>query len=96
MPSTSPDLAGARRTPFTTQEDGKRSFAQGQRHDRISGAVSDQFTATMAEVEEQLPEVDISAGQKMLSAVSGSLLTSLLGMQLLFTWNRRISADDFM
>lgn len=25
------------------------------------------------------PEVDISAGQKMLSAVSGSLLTSLLG-----------------
>lgn len=25
------------------------------------------------------PEADISAGQKMLSAVSGSLLTSLLG-----------------
>ena len=34
---------------------------------------------TMSETEETDSTMDISAGQKMLSAVSGSLLTSLLG-----------------
>ena len=34
---------------------------------------------TMNEHDEPEAEMDISAGQKMLSAVSGSLLTSLLG-----------------
>ena len=33
----------------------------------------------MSEHDEQDVEIDISAGQKMLSAMSGSLLTSLLG-----------------
>ena len=36
-------------------------------------------TLTMDESNEPDPQMDISAGQKMLSAVSGSLLTSLLG-----------------
>ena len=35
---------------------------------------------TMDESNEPDPQMDISAGQKMLSAVSGSLLTSLLGI----------------
>ena len=33
------------------------------------------------EQDEQTTEMEISAGQKMLSAMSGSLLTSLLGMR---------------
>jgi hypothetical protein len=37
---------------------------------------------TMDESNEPDPSMDISAGQKMLSAVSGSLLTSLLGMYI--------------
>jgi len=36
----------------------------------------------MDESNEPDPSMDISAGQKMLSAVSGSLLTSLLGMYI--------------
>ena len=36
----------------------------------------------MNEHDEQDAEMDISAGQKMLSAMSGSLLTSLLGSYL--------------
>ncbi|MCJ1360664.1 MAG: hypothetical protein MMC33_010673 [Icmadophila ericetorum] len=81
MPSTSRDLTGTGQISFATaaaQDYGEKSFAQGQRHNRISGAISDKPTAVMAEVEEQRPDIDISAGQKMLSAVSGSLLTSLL------------------
>ena len=84
MPSTSRDLTGTGQISFSTaaaQDYGEKSFAQGQRHNRISGAISDKPTAVMAEVEEQRPDIDISAGQKMLSAVSGSLLTSLLGEQ---------------
>ena len=39
-------------------------------------------TMTMDESNEPDSQMDISAGQKMLSAVSGSLLTSLLGIYL--------------
>lgn len=50
---------------------------QGQRHDRLQdGAVH----VPGDFVEEDIPEPEISIGQKMLSAVSGSILTSLLGM----------------
>ena len=54
---------------------------QDQEHHTSSATIATD-TAIMAEANE--PEVrnggnDISAGQKMLSAVSGSLLTSLLG-----------------
>ena len=61
---------------------GKGEDIQGQRHDRIPDqgghhqvSMASQSGGGMGDV-----EVDISAGQKMLSAISGSLLTSLLGM----------------
>ena len=57
---------------------------QEEHHHRSSGTAATD-TVTMDETNE--PEIqdvnnDISAGQKMLSAVSGSLLTSLLGTLL--------------
>ena len=42
------------------------------------GAPNDHSMTTYEQDEEEI-EMDISAGQKMLSAMSGSLLTSLLG-----------------
>lgn len=47
---------------------------------------------TMNDTDEPEVEMDISAGQKMLSAVSGSLLTSLLGTFFL-TAKQMLSAD---
>lgn len=55
--------------------------AEGQRHDRYTDEIS-----LYVPPRDQVPgrdrngDVDISAGQKMLSAMSGSLLTSLIGM----------------
>lgn len=50
--------------------------AQGQRYDRIQdGAVY--MPSDLPD--DDIPEPEISIGQKMLSAVSGSILTSLLG-----------------
>lgn len=46
---------------------------------RSADLVGSSGTIAMADIEEVTPEVEISAGQKMLSAVSGSLLTSFLG-----------------
>lgn len=46
----------------------------GQPHDRIDAAV---YSTKDVQKEEMEPDVPI--GQKMLSAVSGSILTSLLG-----------------
>ena len=56
---------------------------RGKGHDRIHGdnpipGVSS--TIAMSGDNDDV-EVDITAGQKMISAMSGSLLTSLLGMQ---------------
>ena len=48
----------------------------GQLHDRIQ-----QDAAMHNQSEGASKDADISLGQKMLSAVSGSVLTSLLGMQ---------------
>jgi hypothetical protein len=48
----------------------------GQDHDRIDGAI---YTAD-PEVAAEDVEPEITVGQKMLSAVSGSILTSILGM----------------
>ena len=48
-------------------------------HDRLSKGQGTSNPVTMREHDEPETEMDISAGQKMLSAVSGSLLTSLLG-----------------
>jgi solute carrier family 25 protein 39/40 len=68
---------------FATTFAKDRSFG-GQGHDRIHGdnpipGVSS--TVAMNGDNEDI-EVDITAGQKMLSAMSGSLLTSLLGNSL--------------
>lgn len=53
--------------------------AEVRAHDRIDAAV---YTSQDAPEKEEM-EPDVPLGQKMLSAVSGSILTSLLGM----SWN---------
>ena len=58
---------------------GNESYTQGQRHDRISDMSKTSTAAVTAQGDAS--SMDISAAQKMLSAVSGSLLTSLLGRQ---------------
>ena len=66
---------------FATLKDGEQNHQrlQGQRHTRISDSLESSSTMTAKKSKESEAEIDISAGQKMLSAVSGSLLTSLLG-----------------
>ena len=54
---------------------------QGQRHDRIrelpgNGELESSAAPNLAP---RPPDMDVSIAQKMLSAVSGSILTSLLG-----------------
>ena len=62
----------------------------GQRHDRISsgtpGPTLNDGIPDAAECPGPSPEVEITLGQKMLSAVSGSIFTSLLGMDALSTF----------
>jgi hypothetical protein len=64
----------------TAFENNALGAAEGQRHDRFTDEVSLYGPPT-----DQVPgrdhngDIDISAGQKMLSAMSGSLLTSLIG-----------------
>lgn len=67
---------------FATLKNGEDNHhsLQGQRHTRILDSVESNNTMTMNKPIEPEAEIDISAGQKMLSAVSGSLLTSLLGI----------------
>lgn len=55
----------------------------GQAHDRMARDPSNSQAVTAYEKDEAIPDPDISATQKMLSAVSGSLLTSILGVTLL-------------
>lgn len=52
-------------------------------HGRLSAAEDAFAGATMLSSKDDVSDelTDISAGQKMLSAISGSLLTSLLGMR---------------
>jgi hypothetical protein len=58
-----------------------QSIVDAQDHDRLSipedAFAGDTMLSSKDDGAEQM--VDISAGQKMLSAISGSLLTSLLG-----------------
>ena len=71
-----------------TSEHGAPTYHIGQRHDRLrTMGGEDENSVTMNTKDNGEDGVDISAGQKMLSAVSGSLLTSLLGMAVL-TLNR--------
>ena len=70
---------------LATSRDGDTEF-RGQRHYRIQDTFAEPKPVTMDESNEpelESVETDISAVQKMLSAVSGSLLTSLLGICLL-------------
>ena len=67
-------------TSFTKE---KEFHPEVQKHDRLpaiigsSGAADLPMTGTP---DDDMVEVEITAAQKMLSAMSGSLLTSLLGM----------------
>lgn len=58
---------------------GDTTDLQGQSKTRSPDSVGSSSTITMGDIEDTTPDIEISAGQKMLSAVSGSLLTSLLG-----------------
>ena len=66
--------------------DGQQSPSQGQRHDRLPNISSATNSVTMGRMDDIEPEIEteISASQKMLSAVSGSLLTSLLGVSIIY------------
>lgn len=62
-----------------TPSHGNSEHSPGQRHDISSNGAGSSKSVIMNDPNESEVELDISAGQKMLSAVSGSLLTSLLG-----------------
>lgn len=64
---------------LATTSHGEKRYTEGQRHDRLPDISGGAATMTMKDADDLPPETDISASQKMLSAVSGSLLTSLLG-----------------
>jgi hypothetical protein len=65
---------------------------QGQRHDRF-----DAPGVSIGEPDEADDDAPVSLGQKMLSAVSGSLITSLLGtcVTLLPPCATRLSVSPF-
>lgn len=65
----------------TTFESKNASSQRGQGHDRIHPAEPiPTKSPTMAMSAGDLVELDITAGQKMMSAMSGSILTSLTSM----------------
>ena len=57
-----------------------KSHIQGQEHDRIPGGTGQEQSPVGKHGGDRDEDIEITASQKMLSAVSGSLLTSLLGM----------------
>ena len=66
-------------TPFTKEE----FHPEVQKHDRLPAIIDSSGAADFPMAgtpDEDMVEVEITATQKMLSAMSGSLLTSLLGM----------------
>ena len=74
-----PEPARSDEKELATRRHGGTGFTQGQRHDRLKTATNS--IDIMADVDDSSHDAvaDISASQKMLSAVSGSLFTSLLG-----------------
>lgn len=68
-----------RRESVTPLQDGVAQGSEAQAHNRYPESREQIGTTAMGVSDEMKAEVEISAGQKMLSAVSGSLLTSLLG-----------------
>lgn len=82
-------MSGFISEPLRTDEHQAATLSHGssdyffqQRHDRSSEGPGTSDSMSMSEQDEPEVEMDISAGQKMLSAVSGALLTSLLGSSL--------------
>lgn len=64
-------------TPF---ESSSSSAAGGQRHDRILDEIAPSGPpVSYVARRDDNGDIEITAGQKMLSAMSGSLLTSLIG-----------------
>ncbi len=64
---------------FATARNGNLLLPEGQRHDRVLGHDGAIMAAKSIPPDDGIAEIEITTGQKMLSAVSGSLLTSLLG-----------------
>jgi solute carrier family 25 protein 39/40 len=65
----------------TAFENNALAASEGQRHDRFADDLALYGPPTdSAPGRDHNGDIDISAGQKMLSAMSGSLLTSLIGM----------------
>ena len=73
------DTARADEGQVATARHGENTNLPGQSHDRVGGGDESDGSKMACPANEPEAEVAISAGQKMLSAVSGSLLTSLLG-----------------
>lgn len=84
MSSFASDRLRADEGQVTTAEHGASTDLLGQRHERVEGGNGGEVSAMGSGARDSEPEVEISAGQKMLSAVSGSLLTSLLGAYPVF------------
>lgn len=72
---------------LATARSGDTPLSGGQRHDRILGNDGAIMAMQTKSADAGEVDVEISTGQKMLSAVSGSLLTSLLGKILLLSPN---------
>ena len=70
---------GSASTAHPRTENEEAVYAQGQRHDRMPSTSDKVSSLTSIDAGQEAMERDISASQKMLSAVSGSLLTSVLG-----------------
>lgn len=66
-------------SPWHATEDTAAEHEGGQRHGRIHEVNGSATTGPLPPDGDDM-DVEITAGQKMLSAMSGSLLTSLLGM----------------
>ena len=82
---------------LATSRDGDTEY-RGERHYRIQNTSAEHKPVTMDESNEPDMEdvvTDISAVQKMLSAVSGSLLTSLLGTFLSVQTYSRVAYTYF-
>lgn len=81
MSALTTDRRRGERQVATAFENNALAAADGQRHDRFADDL-----ALYGPPTDSVPgrdhngDIDISAGQKMLSAMSGSLLTSLIGM----------------
>ena len=64
----------------TTFESSASNAAGGQRHDRILDEIAQSGPpVSYVASRDDNGDIEITAGQKMLSAMSGSLLTSLIG-----------------